>query len=107
MLSRSATSLTLFGRNMERADHLARILGVHVSLALDRTDEPGPGFWVRFMELAGWRGSDTGRRDPAIEMGVAGSPGPPALATIAAAPLPAPAVPPPPPPAPSHPPHHL
>src|SRR5260370_5500929 len=85
MLSRSATSLTLFGRHMERADHLARILGVHVSLALDRTDEPGPEFWVRFMELAGWRGSDTGRRDQAVEMVVAGTLGPSVRASIAAA----------------------
>jgi uncharacterized alpha-E superfamily protein len=54
MLSRAATSLTLLGRHLERADHLARILGVHVSLSLDRTDEPGPEFWTRFMELAGW-----------------------------------------------------
>src|SRR5260370_39288742 len=94
MLSRSATSLTLLGRHMERADHLARILGVHVSLALDRTDEPGPEFWVRFMELAGWRGSDTGRRDQAIEMVVAGTPGPSVPASIAAARLSAQARPP-------------
>jgi len=59
MLSRAATSLTLLGRHLERADHLARILGVHVALSLDRTDEPGPEFWTRFMELAGWPGSHT------------------------------------------------
>src|SRR5437879_3435675 len=92
MLSRSATSLTLFGRHLERADHLARILGVHVALALDRTDEPGPEFWVRFMELAGWRGSDTGQRDQAVDMVVAGSLGPSVLASIAAARLAAQAV---------------
>src|SRR2546423_13694047 len=87
MLSRAATSLTLLGRHLERADHLARILGVHVALSLDRSDEPGPDFWVRFMELAGWRGSDTGRRDEAIEMVVAGTPGPSGPASFAAAPL--------------------
>src|SRR5438093_10030159 len=76
MLSRAATSLTLLGRHLERADHLARILGVHVALSLDRTDEPGPEYWVRFMELAGWRGSDTGRREQAVEMVVAGTLGP-------------------------------
>jgi len=92
VLSRSATSLTLFGRHLERADHLARILGVHVALALDRTDEPGPEFWVRFMELAGWRGSDTGQRDQAVDMVVAGSLGPSVLASIAAARLAAQAV---------------
>jgi uncharacterized alpha-E superfamily protein len=85
MLSRAATSLTLFGRHLERADHLARILGVHVALSLDRTDEPGPEFWVRFMELAGWRGSDTSRREQAVEMVVAGTLGPSVRASIAAA----------------------
>ncbi|TMG04278.1 MAG: alpha-E domain-containing protein, partial [Chloroflexi bacterium] len=92
MLSRAATSLTLLGRHLERADHLARILGVHVSLSLDRTDEPGPDFWVRFMELAGWRASDTGRRDQAVEMVVAGTLGPSVRASIAAARLAAQAV---------------
>jgi uncharacterized alpha-E superfamily protein len=85
MLSSAATSLTLLGRHLERADHLARVLGVHVALSLDRTDEPGPDFWVRFMELAGWRGSDTGRRDQAIEMVVGGTLGPSVRASVAAA----------------------
>src|SRR5437016_10253042 len=85
MLSRAATSLTLFGRHLERADHLARILGVHVALALDRTDEPGPDFWTRFMQLAGWQGSDTGRKDEAVEMVLAGTLGPSVRASIAAA----------------------
>src|SRR2546430_15703664 len=84
MLSRAATSLTLFGRHLERADHLARILGVHVALALDRSDEPGPDFWTRFMQLAGWPGSDTGRRDQAIEMVIAGILGPLVRANVAA-----------------------
>ncbi|HSS60207.1 MAG TPA: alpha-E domain-containing protein [Candidatus Limnocylindrales bacterium] len=92
MLSSAATSLTLLGRHLERADHLARILGVHVALSLDRTDEPGPEFWVRFMELAGWRGSDTGRREQAIEMVVAGTLGPSVRASVAAARLAAQAV---------------
>src|SRR5437870_5978417 len=92
MLSRAATSLTLFGRHLERADHLARILGVHVALALDRTDEPGPDFWMRFMQLAGWPGSDTGRRDQAVEMVIAGTLGPSVRASIAAARLAAQAV---------------
>src|SRR5437868_7484584 len=92
VLSRAATSLALLGRHLERADHLARILGVHVALSLDRTDEPGPEFWVRFMELAGWRGSDTGRRDEVIDMLVAGTLGPSVRASIAAARLAAQAV---------------
>jgi uncharacterized alpha-E superfamily protein len=85
MLSRAATSLTLLGRHLERADHLARILGVHVALSLDRTDEPGRDFWVRFMELAGWPGSDTARREQAIEMVVAGTLGPSVRASVGAA----------------------
>ena len=92
MLSSAATSLTLLGRHLERADHLARILGVHVALSLDRSDEPGPDFWVRFMELAGWRGSNTGRREQAVEMVVAGTLGPSVLASVAAARLAAQAV---------------
>src|SRR2546423_3776352 len=92
MLSRAATSLTLFGRHLERADHLARILGVHVALALDRSDEPGPDFWTRFMQLAGWPGSDTGRRAQAIEMVIAGTLGPSVRASVAAARLAAQAV---------------
>ena len=85
MLSRAATSLTLLGRHLERADHLARILGVHVALALDRTDEPGPEFWLRFMDLAGWRDAETGSRDHAVEVVVTGTLGPSVRASIAAA----------------------
>src|SRR5437588_11931104 len=92
ILSRAATSLTLFGRHLERADHLARILGVHVALALDRSDEPGPEFWMRFMQLAGWPGSDTGRRDQAVEMVITGTLGPSVRASVAAARLAAQAV---------------
>lgn len=85
MLSSAATSLTLLGRHLERADHLARVLGVHVALSLDRSDEPGPDFWVRFMELAGWPRGDTGRREDAVEMVVSGTLGPSVLASIGAA----------------------
>jgi uncharacterized alpha-E superfamily protein len=92
MLSRAATSLTLLGRHLERADHLARILGVHVALSLDRTDEPGPDFWIRFMELAGWPGPNTGRRDEAVEMLITGTLGPSVRASVAAARLAAQAV---------------
>ena len=85
MLSRAATSLMLLGRHLERADHLARILGVHVALSLDRTDEPGPDFWIRFTELAGWPHSDTNRRDQAIEIVTTGSLGPSIRSSVAAA----------------------
>jgi len=80
------------GRHLERADHLARILSVHVSLSLDRTDEPGPEFWIRFMELAGWAGSDTHGRDQALEVVLTGTLGPSVRASVAAARLAAQAV---------------
>ncbi len=92
MLSRAATSLMLLGRHLERADHLARILGVHVALSLDRTDEPGPDFWMRFMELAGWPSKDVDRRDKVVEFVVTGSIGPSVRASVAAARLAAQAV---------------
>ena len=85
MLSRAATSLALLGRHLERADHLARILGVHVALSLDRQDEPGPGFWTNFMELTGWPAGDIDRRDRAIEFVIADAAGPSVRASVAAA----------------------
>jgi uncharacterized alpha-E superfamily protein len=92
MLSSAATSLTLLGRHLERADNLARIVGVHVALALDRTDEPGPEYWTRVMDLAGWRAGDTGQRDQVVEMLITGTLGPSIQASIAAARLAAQAV---------------
>jgi uncharacterized alpha-E superfamily protein len=92
MLSRAATSLTLLGRHLERADHLARILGVHVALSLDRSDEPGPDFWMRFLELAGWTSRDIDRRETVVELVITGSVGPSVRASIAAARLAAQAV---------------
>ena len=85
MLSRAATSLALLGRHLERADNLARILGVHVALSLDRSDEPGPSFWIRLMELAGWPDGLVERREQAVEFIVTGSAGPSVRASVAAA----------------------
>lgn len=85
MLSRAATSLALLGRHLERADNLARILGVHVALSLDRTDEPGPTFWVRFMELAGWPASTVERRDQAVEQVITSAAGHSVRSSITAA----------------------
>jgi uncharacterized alpha-E superfamily protein len=85
MLSRAATSLTLLGRQLERADYLARVLDVHVDLSLDRSDEPGTGFWTSVMSVAGWNGSDVDRREQAIELLVAGAAGPSVQRSVAAA----------------------
>lgn len=85
MLSRAATSLALLGRQLERADHLARILDVHLDLSLDRSEEPGSGFWPRLMVLAGWFAADIDRREQAIELLVGGSAGPSVRLSVAAA----------------------
>lgn len=85
MLSSAATSLSLFGRQLERADFLARILRVNLELALDRADEPGPAFWIGLTRLAGWVGSDVERREQVVELLVAGSAGPSVRSSVAAA----------------------
>ena len=85
MLSSAATSLTLFGRQLERADFLARVLRVHLDLSLDRADEPGPGFWTGLLRLAGWTGSEVDRRDQAVELLVAGAAGPSVRSSVAGA----------------------
>ena len=85
MLSRAATSLTLLGRQLERADYLARLLDVHLDLSLDRSDDPGTGFWTEVMQLAGWTATDVDRREQAIELLVGGAAGPSVKRAIAAA----------------------
>lgn len=85
MLSSAATSLALFGRQLERADFLARVLRVHLDHSLDRADDPGAGFWTGLMRLAGWSGSDVDRREQAVELLVAGAAGPSVRGSVAAA----------------------
>jgi len=85
MLSSAATSLALFGRELERADFLSRTLRVHLDHSLDRSDEPGAGFWVGLMSLAGWSVSDVDRRDQAVDLLVAGAAGPSVRRSVAAA----------------------
>jgi uncharacterized alpha-E superfamily protein len=85
LLSSAATSLALFGRQLERADFLARILRVHLDYSLDRADEPGSGFWADLMRLAGWTASDVDRREQAVDLLIAGSAGPSVRGSIGAA----------------------
>ncbi|HEX6351160.1 MAG TPA: alpha-E domain-containing protein [Candidatus Dormibacteraeota bacterium] len=86
MLSRAATSLALLGRMLERSYHLARILEVHVALSLDRRDEPGPGFWNAFLELAGWPPpGSVDHRMQATELAVTAAAGPSVRRSVAAA----------------------
>ena len=55
MLSRAAQGLYHFGRQLERADHAARVLAMHHGLWLDRPKGPIAGFWPEFLELSGFR----------------------------------------------------
>jgi len=85
MLSSAATSLSLFGRNLERADFLARVLRVHLDLSLDRSDEPGAEFWSGLVRLAGWTGSEVERREQAVDLLVSGAAGPSVRGSVAGA----------------------
>src|SRR5260221_6080601 len=85
VLSSAATSLALFGRQLERADFLARVLRVHLDHSLDRSDDPGAGFWSGLMQLAGWPGSDVDHREQAVELLVVGAAGPSVRGSVAAA----------------------
>jgi uncharacterized alpha-E superfamily protein len=85
MLSSAATSLALFGQQLERADFLSRTLRIHLDHSLDSTDDPGAGFWAGLMRLAGWSGTDVDRREQAVDLLVAGAAGPSVRRSIAAA----------------------
>jgi uncharacterized alpha-E superfamily protein len=76
MLSRVATSLYLVGRHLENADHLARLLVAHSDLSLDRMEGDEPTFWAGVLRLAGRPPSDAVYRRRAVELLVAGLPGP-------------------------------
>ena len=54
MLSRAAESLYHLGRQLQRADHTARFLDVHLGLWLDRTSGPVPSFWPDFVQMIGF-----------------------------------------------------
>lgn len=51
MLSRVAGSLYRLAALIERCDHAARVLDVHVAMALDRPRAPAPDFWTHVLEL--------------------------------------------------------
>lgn len=51
MLSRVATTLYVFGRELEWAEHLARVLRVHAEVSLDRSLPRDRGFWGRFLAV--------------------------------------------------------
>lgn len=49
MLSRTADSLYWMSRYLERAEHAARLLDVHINLALDNTPESAEARWQRVL----------------------------------------------------------
>jgi uncharacterized alpha-E superfamily protein len=67
LLSRVATVLYVLGRDVERTEHLARLLRVHFELSLDRP-APSGQFWSDFLRLAGWAGDDPVTRDHALSL---------------------------------------
>lgn len=54
MLSRAARGLYHLGRELERADHTARLLQKHHALWLDRPRGGAGNFWRDFLELSGF-----------------------------------------------------
>jgi uncharacterized alpha-E superfamily protein len=76
MLSRAAGALYRLGRDLERADHLARLLDVHQTLWLDRGSDGGAGFWTRLDSLAGWPAATAGKPRRTVDNLVSGVDGP-------------------------------
>ncbi|HEY4025018.1 MAG TPA: alpha-E domain-containing protein [Candidatus Dormibacteraeota bacterium] len=70
--------LYVLGRDLERTEHLARLVRVHFELSLDRSVHPERRFWANLLQLAGWPAPDAVVRDHAIAM-VLGDPSGPSL----------------------------
>ena len=78
LLSRVATVVYVLGRDVERTEHLARLLRVHFELSLDRSASSGRRFWSDFLQLAGWEAREPVVRDYAVQL-VLGDAGGPSL----------------------------
>lgn len=76
LLSRLATTLYVFGRELESAEHLARTLRVHAELSLDRALPRDRKLWLGFLELAGWSAPKPLPRDEAIRLALTDPTGP-------------------------------
>jgi uncharacterized alpha-E superfamily protein len=76
LLSRVATVLYVLGRDVERTEHLARLLRVHLELSLDRSAPSGRRFWSDFLELVGWPAPDPVLRDHAVALVLGDTAGP-------------------------------
>jgi uncharacterized alpha-E superfamily protein len=76
LLSRVATLLYVLGRDLERTEHLARLLRVQSELSLDRSLLRGRRFWPDFLGLAGWVAPASCSREHAIELALGDPSGP-------------------------------
>jgi len=72
MLSRVAGSLYRAGTAVEHADHVARIMDVHVTLTLDRGRRPEPEFWPRVLSLLEIEAESVPDHREAVEVAVFG-----------------------------------
>ena len=73
MLSRVAGSLYRAGTAVEHADHVARTMDVHVTLALDRGGRRDPEFWPRVLSLLEIEAETVRDHREAVQMAVFGS----------------------------------
>jgi uncharacterized alpha-E superfamily protein len=76
LLSRVATVLYVLGRDVERTEHLARVLRVHFDLSLDRPAVSGSRSWSDFLQLAGWSAPEPVVRDYAVGLVLGDATGP-------------------------------
>ena len=76
LLSRVATLLYVLGRDVERTEHLARLLRVQSELSLDRSLPRARRFWSAFLELAGWAAPASCSREQAIALALGDPSGP-------------------------------
>lgn len=51
LLSRVATTLYVFGQELEWSEHLARVLRVHAEVSLDRSTPHDRSYWTRFLSM--------------------------------------------------------
>jgi uncharacterized alpha-E superfamily protein len=76
LLSRVATVLYVLGRDVERTEHLARLLRVHFELSLDRPASAGGRSWSDFLQLAGWPAPEPVVREHAVGLVLSDETGP-------------------------------
>jgi uncharacterized alpha-E superfamily protein len=85
LLSRLATVLYVLGRDVERTEHLARLLRVHFELSLDPPAHSRRRFWADVLQLAGWAAPDPVARDQAIATVLGNATGPSLRRTLESA----------------------